>query len=486
MSVTGPDGQITYAYDNEGKLLTQVNPNNTTTTYSYNQNRGWVTNIEHKLTSTNSVFANYALQYDTVANPNTVGNITKVTEVGSDQVTYQYDALYRLTQEIRSGSMSYTRNYTYDLAGNLETLGGATYSITFGTYDAANKFTTVPGGYATYDGDGDLTGISGTYILLDQQVENPSGDNYVIPAARFTWDERSKLTQHSIYSNPIDFGYNFQGKRVWSEAPSGYRIYYVFDGDNLIGEVTGSTPAPTMAYTWGADGLVSERLLGTSPSSAYYQYGPQGETRFLTNSAGAVLNSYYYNAYGRVLTGTGTTYNKHLYGGKYGYYSAGGMGLMLAGQRWYSSFVMKWLSRDPIKYRGGDNLYEYVGGNPVGLVDPLGLGSSPSGSPTATPTPSCNSSLWICQRPIDAWYGPIAPNHKYVCCKGPNQECYAHPRNDIKKGKPIPLEPNPSGSCREDRVCPDVRKLKCEHPVSPKDANTLWWNCRDWAEWRGE
>ena len=46
---------------------------------------------------------------------------------------------------------------------------------------------------------------------------------------------------------------------------------------------------------------------------------------------------------------------------------------MLAGVRWYSPQLRRWLSRDPIRYSGGDNLYEYVDQNPVTFLDPEGL-----------------------------------------------------------------------------------------------------------------
>lgn len=45
---------------------------------------------------------------------------------------------------------------------------------------------------------------------------------------------------------------------------------------------------------------------------------------------------------------------------------------MLVGARWYSLELRRWLSRDPIEYDGGDNLYAYVNANPVGWVDPSG------------------------------------------------------------------------------------------------------------------
>jgi len=41
--------------------------------------------------------------------------------------------------------------------------------------------------------------------------------------------------------------------------------------------------------------------------------------------------------------------------------------------RYYHPTLSIWLTRDPLGYLGGGNLYEYVGGNPTGISDPLGL-----------------------------------------------------------------------------------------------------------------
>jgi RHS repeat-associated protein len=35
------------------------------------------------------------------------------------------------------------------------------------------------------------------------------------------------------------------------------------------------------------------------------------------------------------------------------------------GQRWYDPATGRFLSRDPIGFQGGFNLYGYVGGNPI-------------------------------------------------------------------------------------------------------------------------
>ena len=123
--------------------------------------------------------------------------------------------------------------------------------------------------------------------------------------------------------------------------------------------------------------------------SRYYHFGPQGETRQLTDASGSITNTYLYTAYGVPVTSTGTDPNPHRYGGKVGYYSDGSLGLMLATQRWYSPNLMRWMGRDPIEYAGGENMYAYVNGNPIRYTDSSGL------DPNCTCPPFPSGSLTI-------------------------------------------------------------------------------------------
>src|ERR1043166_2429685 len=77
----------------------------------------------------------------------------------------------------RTGTSPLLQSFGYDLAGNLTTADGSQ----FATYDAANKIISLPGGSAGYDGDGNLTGVSGTNV----------------PAGTFTWDDMWRLTSHT-------------------------------------------------------------------------------------------------------------------------------------------------------------------------------------------------------------------------------------------------------------------------------------------------
>jgi RHS repeat-associated protein len=320
----------TYAYDHEGKVVSQKNSNGTEATYAFNEQRGWPTSIQWK--SGAATFASYGLTYD--QGSNTVGNLTKVQESGGSEATYGYDALYRLTSEARTGGVANT--FGYDLSGNVTTKNGAA----FAAYDDANKISA-----ATHDGNGNI-------------LTSP-----ILGADALTWDARNKLRSMGATSYKYDGG----GHRV-VRAEGGQTTLYIFSGDTLIGEVANG--APSAVYTWGADGLAAERLIGAQ-RSLFYHFGPQGETRQLTDGAGAVVATYTYDAYGQELQSTGTDTNPFRYGGKVGYYAD--RSNYLATARWYSPRLMRWLSRDPIGYRGGDNQYTYVSDRPIQSLDPSGL-----------------------------------------------------------------------------------------------------------------
>ena len=349
--VTSPWNEVTgWGYDGETKLTSQTNSNNTALYIDYNQQRGWPTALTYTKSGVN--FARYSLTYDNAAN--TVGNLTGVSELDGSSAGYGYDGLYRLTSDSRTGTAPASHSYRYDLAGNATLVNGTAF-----VYDAANKLTSYGGAPVTSDADGDVTaigtGISGLGI--------------------FSWDELGHLTGQTVNNlgGGIGYVYDAFGHRVY--AYGFYRptpTFYIYDGDLLLGEVqqiNGSSNV-SAAYTWGAAGLVSERLVQTN-TSLWYAFGPQGETRQLTNASGVLVDSYVYSAYGTPLM-QGTDVNPFQYGGQTGYYTDNANGIILCGARWYDPWIGRWLSRDPIGYGGGANLFGYCVSNPIGWVDPDG------------------------------------------------------------------------------------------------------------------
>ncbi len=59
--------------------------------------------------------------------------------------------------------------------------------------------------------------------------------------------------------------------------------------------------------------------------------------------------------------------------GQHGYYTNTGTGLLCLTHRYYDAGTGRFVTRDPIGYKGGINLYGFAGNNPVNESDPSGF-----------------------------------------------------------------------------------------------------------------
>jgi len=78
------------------------------------------------------------------------------------------------------------------------------------------------------------------------------------------------------------------------------------------------------------------------------------------------------------------------YKGQWGYYTDGETGLLLLTHRYYDPATGRFLTRDPIGFEGGINLYAYVGNGVVMQEDRMGLKVR---SPRLT-------TILVCRRPV--------------------------------------------------------------------------------------
>lgn len=82
-----------------------------------------------------------------------------------------------------------------------------------------------------------------------------------------------------------------------------------------------------------------------------------------TDAAGAVVSSHLFDAHGGELTTTNA--DPFGYKAQWGYYTDRETGLQLLTYRYYAPQSGRFLTRDPISYRGGINLYGYTMNNLV-------------------------------------------------------------------------------------------------------------------------
>ncbi len=105
----------------------------------------------------------------------------------------------------------------------------------------------------------------------------------------------------------------------------------------------------------------------------------------LTDSGGNIVEAYGCDAYGNALIFTAADSSGNWWGGSATQSNFGANEIIFCGyrldpeaenyyvrNRFYSPTLGRWLTRDPIGYAGGINLYEYVGGGAVSALDPDG------------------------------------------------------------------------------------------------------------------
>jgi len=108
----------------------------------------------------------------------------------------------------------------------------------------------------------------------------------------------------------------------------------------------------------------------------YYMADALGNITFMLSSAQAMVATYRYDPFGRVISQSGSldSVNSYQFSSKM-YDSV--LALSYYGYRWYDANLQRWINRDPIGERGGLNVYAFVYNQPSRSVDSLGLRDCP-------------------------------------------------------------------------------------------------------------
>ena len=206
----------------------------------------------------------------------------------------------------------------------------------------------------TYDGNGNVTATGGKTFSYDSQNELISANGGAVTVEYDGFGNRVSKTANGVTTRYL----------VEDDVnPTGYP--QVFD------ELTGSTV--TRTYTYGLQRISEDQPIDNVWTPSFYGYDGFGTVRQLTNTAGAVTDTFEYDAFGNAITHTGTTPNNYLYRGEQ--YDSD-LGLYYLRARYYNPLTGRFMSRDPEDAFPPDpsslNKYLYVGGDPVNWDDPSG------------------------------------------------------------------------------------------------------------------
>jgi RHS repeat-associated protein len=166
----------------------------------------------------------------------------------------------------------------------------------------------------------------------------------------------------------VSFKYDPFGRRIQKTNASGTTAY-VYDGDNIVEELTGSSGTIGERYTYGPG--IDEPLVGQrQPLIFYYEADGLGSVTSLTTPTGSTAATYTYDSFGFMTNSTGSATNWFRYTARQ---FDSDTALYYNRARYYDPTTGRFLSEDPIGFEGGVNHYAYVRNNPTNRVDPNGL-----------------------------------------------------------------------------------------------------------------
>ncbi len=296
---------------------------------------------------------------------------------GMEQLKIEYlqrDTLGRLTQKRETrGTQIDTDDYSYDVAGRLETVTKNASTVASYSYDANGNRLTAPNlsSPPTYDDQDRLLAY-----------EN----------ATYTYTANGELQTKTVAGQTTTYAYDVLGNLRQVTLPNGTVVDYVIDGLNRrIGKKVNGTLVQGWLYEgWlrpaaeldGSGNIVGRFIYGIRSNVPEYLVkggltyrlvtDHLGSPRLVIDTAtGAVAQRMDYDQFGGVLIDTNSGFQPFGFAG--GLYDRD-TGLVRFGARDYDPITGRWTAKDPIRFAGGDpNLYGYLLSDPVNLTDVLGL-----------------------------------------------------------------------------------------------------------------
>ena len=283
-----------------------------------------------------------------------VGNITAIG--GTTPASYTYDSHGQMLTETVNG-VTYT--YTYDTYGNIRSVsdGVNTYTYTYGDSNWKDLLTAYCGQSITYD-----------------QTGNPThwynGNN-------FTWVNGRRLATITASSGGTvaSYTYDVDGLRQ-TKTVGGVEHRYVWQGNKLVSEYW---DGKELEFFYDESGMPYAFSYKSSSSATpvfyYYVTNLQGDVVKIITASGTVVANYSYNAWGKLLSSSGTmaSVNPIRYRG---YYFDAESGFYYLQSRYYDPSICRFINADSYASTGqgflGANMFTYCLNNPICFSDSTG------------------------------------------------------------------------------------------------------------------
>ncbi|THF81684.1 S8 family serine peptidase [Cohnella fermenti] len=380
---------VTYEYFSDGSQQTVTYANTTKESYTYKTN-GLLDTLKNYKGST--LLDQYVYTYDNAGNQKT--KTETVNGVAKGTTSYAYDVLNRL--QIVTEPSGKKTEYAFDGAGNRITervTEGSQFTIIDYTYDEQNRLlATTQASLSgetervdyTYDNNGNMISKSteerkktdpmnlpeptfGIFVY-GQVTDNPRIVTVLEGVARYEYDVFNQLIRVSTGNGGASYQYNGEGLRVRKTGSDGETTNYMYEYDKVVLETDGNGKQ-TARNLYGLN--LATRTVGTATYS--YLYNGHADVTSLTDASGVVQSTYSYDAFGNIVSQTGTINSPFRYAG---YQYDDESDLYYLNARYYDPKIARFLSEDTYRGQANDplslNMYTYVHNEPMMYWDPTG------------------------------------------------------------------------------------------------------------------
>jgi RHS repeat-associated protein len=332
---------ISFSYDTLNRLITKTAPSEPTVTYAYDLRNNLITASDNSaaITAPSGPAVSYAttISYDQLNRPLAVNWSPAPSQTTPTATSAAFGFAYDATNRRVGQTATDSSWWFYPPSA----------STTAYTANNLNQYTAVGSISPTYDGNGDLTS-DGTFS--------------------YSYDAESRLTSASGSGLSASYAYDAQGRRK-SKTVNGVTTIFVTDADNReVLEYNGSSGAigNWYAYALGSNDVLNQMNVAAGTRATFIPDIQGSITGSLDASSGSLTKTGYL-PYGASATASGS------FGFTAQRIDPETNGLYYYRTRIYAPSWGRFMQVDPIRYRGGPNLYAYVANDPLNLNDPLGL-----------------------------------------------------------------------------------------------------------------